>query len=83
MKMEWISVKDRLPELKLTSYPDCLESEYVLCYNIPACGHMAAPQIYIFFLYKYKDEEPNWMHIGENYPGIITHWMPLPEPPKS
>lgn len=78
MRNEWISVKDRLPEIK-----PCNESDFVLCYQKPDYGMMAAPEIWIFYLCKYDHmKSAQWRFIGENNPGKITHWMPLPEPPQ-
>ena len=66
--MEWISVEDRLPE----------DDSWIL---LVAAGHVA------FGIYKrisrydntkvFKD--PNWCEFRK---GSVTHWMPLPEPPK-
>jgi len=78
---EWISVKDMLPELK-DNGDVYIHSDFVLCANIPADNHMAAPEIWIFFLEQEEGEKPRWAYIGENNPGEITHWMPLPSPPK-
>ena len=36
----------------------------------------------IFYLEQSGEKHPEWTFIGENYPGVVTHWMPLPEPPK-
>lgn len=72
---EWISVKDRLPELPGTSWASkmviaCKESRWV------------APMIYERAIVRGKPVE-RW----KNYWDCIayekvTHWMPLPEPPK-
>ena len=67
---EWISVKDRLPE----------EGEYVLCVlkgfnyggKIQVCKFVPAD--------KFKDK-PYFEHFRNGFPSV-THWMPLPEPPK-
>ena len=67
---EWISVKDRLPE----------EGEYVLCVlkgfnyggKIQVCKFVPAD--------KFKDK-PYFEHFRNGVPSV-THWMPLPEPPK-
>ncbi len=67
--MEWISVKDRLPEF----------DEYVLAY-CRIHGRFLATYEFIdeFDGQKYG----NWRN-GEEL-GILppTHWMPLPKPPK-
>ena len=67
---EWISVDDRLPE----------EGEYVLCVlkgfnyggKIQVCKFVPAD--------KFKDK-PYFEHFRNGFPSV-THWMPLPEPPK-
>ncbi len=64
--MKWISVKNRLPEHE---------------------GHyLTYPFKYSFasYYHKYGRLKGKWTndinrHEGEDY---ITHWMPLPEPPK-
>ena len=67
---EWISVDDRFPE----------EGEYVLCVlkgfhyggKIQVCKFVPAD--------KFKDK-PYFEHFRNGFPSV-THWMPLPEPPK-
>lgn len=67
---EWISVKDKLPE----------EGEYVLCVlkgfnyggKIQVCKFCPAD--------KFKDK-PYFEHFRNGFPSV-THWMPLPQPPK-
>lgn len=59
--MEWISVKDRLPEKR---------KDVLCCFN----GIR-------------KMVEISWMDstrcfLYEDIYGKVTHWMPLPEPPK-
>ena len=71
--MKWISVKDKLPEP-----PDNLDELIVVVSGIDdneeRYVHWAA-------VYAYgKDHEvfsiPGWSQMN------VTHWMPLPEPPK-
>jgi len=57
--MEWISVKDRLPN-----------KVYVLC-----CNSNSLPFIACFGVWGNY-----WACSGERT--NVTHWMPLPEPPK-
>ena len=67
---EWISVTDRFPE----------EGEYVLCVlkgfhyggKIQVCKFVPAD--------KFKDK-PYFEHFRNGFPSV-THWMPLPPPPK-
>ena len=62
-KMEWISVKDRLPELA-----NDYDVVHVLIYLDD--GFITGAD------YE-KDGFELWADSGE-----VTHWMPLPEPPK-
>lgn len=67
---EWIPVEDKLPE----------EGEYVLCVlkgfnyggKIQVCKFVPAD--------KFKDK-PYFEHFRNGFPSV-THWMPLPQPPK-
>lgn len=70
----WISAKDRLPEkyldvLVLVQYPK------VNGYT----GH------YVVIAWKSTDDD-SWDSDNDNFnndpEGVVTHWMPLPEPPK-
>ena len=76
--MEWISVKDRLPELHIVvALMDCTSyrnngNQEVNNPHVVQAGHLT--------------------HFGGNYWSVygerglevdsFTHWMPLPEPPK-
>ena len=68
--MEWISVKDRLPET--TKIVDIYSGE-----RITGCQY-----------HDYPKEEGNYKHFhclrGRYDIKVedVTHWMPLPEPPK-
>ena len=67
---EWISVAERLPE----------EGDYALCVlkgfnyggKIQVCKFVPAD--------KFKDK-PYFEHFRNGFPSV-THWMPLPQPPK-
>lgn len=72
---EWISVKDRLPE----------KDGWYLVF---APGYWGNSQIYGLDGLAYSNFKQNYkVHwgiergSGRGYPGIVTHWMPLPEPP--
>lgn len=75
---DWISVKDRLPDLY----------EKVIVYNAENDETFFAGRIEISF--KHWDavtgEFVNWRWIPYRYTFItldsVTHWMPLPKPPK-
>lgn len=75
---EWISVKDRLPDktgrylvLKNRIAPDCLG------------GNRADIVILRFFVdkgFRMPTHIPEW--INKEINEEVTHWMPLPPPPK-
>ena len=75
---EWISVKDRLPDktgrylvLKNRIAPDCLG------------GNRTDIVILRFFVdkgFRMPTHIPDW--INEEINEEVTHWMPLPDPPK-
>ncbi len=68
MRMEWIKCSDRLPEDRID----------VLVYNGEACSVSSyLKEFYNKFGYH------EWSHNEEqfNY-NEVTHWMPLPQPPK-
>lgn len=77
--MEWIKVTGKLPETKLTgSEPDeYQESKKVLVYS-KSDGIQIGQ-------YTYGDDWAQWVDVS--YDVVIelhdiSHWMPLPEPPK-
>lgn len=69
---EWISVKDRLPELNIE----------VLCFN----GSKRFGAYTLAELVTDSLGEMGWhvfgLHEYDAGFGCVTHWMPLPEPPK-
>jgi hypothetical protein len=62
--MEWISVKDRLPENRQEVLGAYVLEELEQSVLLFARGE---------FRTKY----------GSEFYGVVTHWMPLPEPPKT
>ena len=68
---EWISVEERLPE----------DEKEVLCYYGFDRGDGDLGMMFTGVLsYFCFDPSPHWQHA---YIGLtVTHWMPLPEPPK-
>lgn len=66
--MEWISVKDRLPENRIIEVICVRKTKTDSYYSIPLTWRGDG---FYFFLDKY------------NLISDITHWMPLPEPPKT
>ena len=72
---EWISVEDRLPDNK--------EHDWVLAQVVEDNGFMHIPTVM-----EYRQSKNDWFE--ETYGWIsehngaftVTHWMPLPQPPK-
>lgn len=72
---EWISVKDRLP--------DNQEHDWVLAQVVEDNGYMHIPKVM-----EYRQNRNDWYE--ETYGWLsqhndmftVTHWMPLPQPPK-
>lgn len=70
-KQEWISVEDRLPE----------NPKDVLCYYRFGRGDGDLGMMFVGTLcYFCFDKNPHWQHSETGL--VVTHWMPLPEPPK-
>lgn len=62
--MNWISVKERLPD----------RDETVLCHSNKNGGY--------YFIGYIGYRSGAWCECGAMHIGDVTHWMPLPEPPK-
>lgn len=77
---EWISVKDRLPEDDLPNDTNRLALKVLVCsthgnkYSVRTLSRQR--WVTAFNPVKYHPWE--WSKDAKN----ITHWMPLPEPPK-
>ena len=73
--MEWISVKDRLPDL---------DAEVLVYVNGNSFNNGPYSDIGISYLTKYygdRYEGWDWSCTMSNQE-VVTHWMLLPEPPK-
>lgn len=69
---EWISVEERLPEN---------EKPVLAYYGFDNDGDGDLGMMFIGTLsYFCFDHDPHWQHAGCNL--VVTHWMPLPEPPE-
>lgn len=72
---EWISVDDRLPDNK--------EHDWVLAQVVEDNGFMHIPTVM-----EYRQSKNDWFEETygwlSDHNGVftVTHWMPLPEPPK-
>ena len=63
---EWISVKDRVPEVG--GYAVCIAKRNPFSRFMPMVARI---------------EKNGWVNsMTEQYISEVTHWMPLPEPPK-
>ena len=69
--MNWISVKERLPK----------DERSVLAYYgfDHGAGDLGMKFIGVLSYFCF-DPNPHWQHADHNL--VVTHWMPLPEPPK-
>ena len=72
---EWISAKDRLPDNK--------EHDWVLAQVVEDNGYMHIPKVmeYRQLRNDWFEETYGWLS-EHNGVFTVTHWMPLPEPPK-
>ena len=72
---EWISVKDRLPDNK--------EHDWVLAQVVEDNGYMHIPRVMEYRQLKndWFEETYGWLS-EHNGVFTVTHWMPLPKPPK-
>ena len=74
-KTKWISVKDRLPDNK--------EHDWVLAQVVEDNGYMHIPKVmeYRQLRNDWFEETYGWL---SEHNGLfsVTHWMPLPNPPK-
>ena len=65
---KWISVEERLPE----PYQNVLTCAWKL---------FGADRKLVYGI-DYTTDNGEWACGGESYKTMVTHWMPLPEPPK-
>ena len=72
---QWISVNDRLPDNK--------EYDWVLAQVVEDNGFMHIPTVMEYRQSKndWFEETYGWLS-DHNGAFTVTHWMPLPEPPK-
>jgi len=72
---EWISVKERLPESPEKGSLPVIIASYSSMRKIYHIGYVEFQKNYFYDRYNEKIviDDPYWQ---------ITHWMPLPEPPK-
>ena len=74
---EWISVKDRLPEES---------GNYIVCCDDSSCSYGEGIWYSSDVVVVSEYYEGSWIwYVGDtewSLENIVTHWMPLPEPPK-
>ena len=70
--MEWISVKDALPEE---------DGEYITMTNATGKSHGVIALRYVTTTVRGKVVR-RWKRYGRISPWEVTHWMKMPEPPK-
>ena len=70
---KWISVKDRLPE----------DGEYVLAYTIPAF-HPIGNEVCKFMCDEVGNYDTGHFRLAHSADkrNLVTHWMPIPNPPE-
>lgn len=68
-KTEWISVKERLPEK---------EGYYI---TFALCSDNGVIPMKFVFTTVRGQKVKRWEWNGRISPWVVTHWMPLPEPP--
>ena len=68
---EWISVKDRLPEI---------DTKVICRYGFEKDGKRSRMMFTGCLDYYACDAEPHFQHASSGL--YVTHWMPIPEPPK-
>lgn len=83
MTMEWISVKDKLPELTNEFYDRKCSDDLLIAFHNDLNDE---PDITIGYCREDKTTIDGilWFDFIQNdgVYGDVTHWMPLPEPPK-
>ena len=68
---KWISVKERLP----------VQEGWYLVFTVPDRGYKSINKGYFCKGYAWDNFTPRWSGAGGRWTNV-THWMPLPEPPK-
>lgn len=73
----WVSVGDRMPEVERKKYPSRIGCLVVADASKPTVMFMEYERTFVrakeVFRWKWNDRISTWN---------VTHWMPLPEPPR-
>ena len=88
--MKWISVKEKTPEINLKEYSREFSEDVLVKDHLNECWVVFKQRTNNIEYWQFKTENddcchcvcPNFYDIGEENYRQITHWMPLPEPPK-
>ena len=79
MEQQWISVNEKLPSITIDESKDLNESE-------PVIGLLKNGEVYKMVLSHWYESESNefswYYHDCGEHCDSVTHWMPLPKPPK-
>ena len=70
-KPKWIPVTERLPD----------EEGWYLVFTTPNRGYRSINKGQFIKGYEWDNFKPRWRGAGGTWTNV-THWMPLPEPPK-
>lgn len=79
----WISVKERLPEMPLVcTVAESDGTEFLL--NVSDFVLVASKGLNGYTIYTAQvNEDGEWTNYMGDWAEDVTHWMPLPEPPKT
>ena len=85
---EWISVEDRLPDVEMGHFIVACDSgnvdkSFFIADRENARKHHSCDSKHGGYSRKYSNKESCHFDIAHTSSYKITHWMPLPEPPKS
>jgi hypothetical protein len=83
---EWISIEDDLPKIKDNDvYSDdvltyCISDGVSRQFNMPNTYMEGEKYLAIDAITRWRDSSPSFR--TDKFYGKVTHWMPLPKPPK-
>lgn len=72
--MEWISVKDIMPDIKQECLVCDMSNDFGDLTSIDKATYFELDNVLQF--YKYDE------HFSESYPIDVTHWIPIPKVPE-
>ena len=80
-KSEWISVEDRLPEDDLPKEHKKKTIKVIVAIKAKNGITIRTQERFLDYTYSNGGERKSYWHWRFSH-GEVTHWMPLPEPPK-